>query len=348
MSQELTGAVAPSAPTLSVIIPTYNRKDSLLCTLESIRQQTYPAENFEVVVVDDGGNDGTDQIAGSAYPFELVYRRQINRGSAAARNHGVEQSRGSILVFIDDDMTLDPGYLTAIAGQITPGVVAMGVWQAYAPPHPSCFSEATARQADTQATNDLRDAEVPFTECTSNNLAVLRADFIQVGMWQDVLGDGPTLWGDVEFGYRAWKNGCRFARVADAKITHRDQHMTNLASATRRAYHVSRIVQPLFVLHPEIKAHLPMFGDKGPTEWGKDPPTLILRKLARQIASSRPAMWAMALTVPLLERRAPASKLLELLYRWIISGYIYRGYREGLRELAAPSRAPEPQAGGRL
>jgi hypothetical protein len=76
-----------------------------------------------------------------------------------------------------------------------------------------------------------------------------------------------------------------------------------------------------------------MFRDKGPIAWREDPPALILRKLARQVISSRPAMWAMEHAVPFLERHAPGSQLLVLLYRWIISGYIYRGYRDGLREL---------------
>ena len=42
-------------------------------------------------------------------------------------------------------------------------------------------------------------------------------------------------------------------------------------------------------------------------------------------------MWAMERSVPILERRAPESRLLALFYRWIVSGYIYRGYRHGLR-----------------
>jgi len=320
---------------ISVIIPTYNRKDSLMRTLDSLSRQTYSAERFEVIVVDDGGSDGTDQLTKTTYPFRLLHCRQINQGSAAARNHGAQQSHGDVLVFIDDDMTLRSEYLAEIAGKTLPGTIAMGLWQPYEPPYPSHFSRAIAQQVATQAAHALRDEEVSYTECTSNNLAVHRTDFMRVGMWQDVLGDGPTLWGDVEFGYRAWRKGCRFVRVADARLIHRDQHSADLAAASKRAYQVSRIVQPLFALHPEIKELLPMIRDKGPIEWRQNPPTLILRKLARQVVSSRPAMWIMERAVPLLERRAPGSKLLALLYRWIISGYIYRGYREGLRSMIA-------------
>jgi len=322
---------AQVTPEISIIIPTYNRKASLLHTLESLSQQTFSADRFEVVVVDDGSSDGTGAAVQVIHPFRLLYLRQTNQGSAAARNRGARHSTGDILVFVDDDITLDSEYLAAIIDRTTAGAVAMGVWQPYRPPNPTHFSNATALPLEVQAARAIHHQEVPFTECTSNNLAVRRTDFVRVGMWQDVLGDGPTLWGDVEFGYRAWKMGCRFVRVVEARLIHRDQHMTDLPSATRRACHVSRVVQPLFALHPEIKEHLPMFHDKGLIAWRQDPPGLILRKLARQGASSRPAMAVMERAVPVLERYAPSSTALRLLYRWIVSGYIYRGYREGLR-----------------
>ncbi|MDZ7339508.1 MAG: glycosyltransferase [candidate division KSB1 bacterium] len=333
MSEPLTNTEIGVLPFVSVIIPTYNRKESLLRTLDSLARQTYPADRFEVIVVDDGGTDSTDQIVQNTYPFKLLYCRQTNQGSAAARNHGALKGSGDILVFVDDDVLLEPGYVGGIVRKTRSGVVTMGVWLPYRPIQPSIFSQRIAAEVEKRAASRQGDEEVPYTECTSNNLALQRDDFFRVGMWQDVLGDGPTLWGDVEFGYRAWKAGCRFVRVADAGIVHCDQHISDLKTAIRRAHHVSRIVQPLFALHPQIKDDLPMFRDKGPIAWRQDPPRLILRKLARQLASSPPALWAMERSVPLLERHAPNSKLLALFYRWIISGYIYRGYRQGLQDL---------------
>jgi glycosyltransferase involved in cell wall biosynthesis len=328
----MTDSSALPGPVVSLIIPTYNREESLRLTLASLSQQTYPTDRFEVVVVDDGGSDGTNMVVQLTYPFRILYLCQTNQGSAAARNRGVQQSSGDILVFIDDDMTLHPGYLAAIVEKTLPSTITMGAWLAYELPNPSPFSRATARRINARAARATHDQEVPFTECASNNLAVHRADFVRVGMWKDVLGDGPTLWGDVEFGYRAWKNNCLFLRVAGARLIHRDQHMTDLASATRRAYHVSRIVQSLFELHPEIKKYLPMFRDKGPVAWGQDPPALIVRKLARQIASTPPVLHGMKGLVRALETRYPSLTILEWLYGLIISAYIYHGYRTGLRE----------------
>ena len=56
------GFAVPTQPKVSVIIPTYNRKDSLRETLNSLAQQTYPSDCFEVIIVDDGSTDGTAAI----------------------------------------------------------------------------------------------------------------------------------------------------------------------------------------------------------------------------------------------------------------------------------------------
>ncbi len=75
-----------------------------------------------------------------------------------------------------------------------------------------------------------------------------------------------------------------------------------------------------------------MFHDKTPISWRTDPPRLIVRKLARQAASTRPAVWALQQLVRIVERVHPSPALLRPLYRWVIGAYIYRGYRQGLKD----------------
>ena len=96
-SSEKQGTIAVFLPTVSVVIPTYNRKGMLRETLNSLAQQTYPTDRFEIIVVDDGSTDGTDQIAVGAFPFTLRYFWQTNQGDATARNLGsrAEPSRYS-------------------------------------------------------------------------------------------------------------------------------------------------------------------------------------------------------------------------------------------------------------
>jgi glycosyltransferase involved in cell wall biosynthesis len=320
---------------ISVIIPTYNRRDSLLETLDSLSRQTLAASRFEVMVVDDGSTDATSGITSLSYPFDLGYLPQTNQGAAAARNHGARVSRGQVLVFIDDDITLESGYLRAIlkAHHSRRKLISMGTFRPYLSGQDSAFAILHARQVAAKAA-EQDGLDVSFTDCSSNNCAVERQDFFDIGMWRDVFGDGPTLWGDVEFGYRAWKQGFSFSRIGGAKLYHRDRHVMNLESACKRAYHISRMVHFLFQQHPEIAQHMCTFQDKHPIAFFSDPPHLVIQKLFH-IATSCPAgLWVLKSLAHTMEAKAPESRPLELLYRWIVSAYIFKGYRQGLRELA--------------
>src|SRR5689334_7590279 len=81
------------APLVSIVVPTYNRRAGLERLLLALAAQTLPAERFEVVVVDDGSDDGTAQLlATRATPYRLRAVNQANAGPAAARNVGVRRA----------------------------------------------------------------------------------------------------------------------------------------------------------------------------------------------------------------------------------------------------------------
>jgi len=85
---------------VSVIIPAYNARTTIVSTIRSAVEQIRPAD--EIVVVDDGSTDGTADIIKRTFPQVRVYR-QPNRGSAAARNLAVNKSSGDVLAFLDAD-----------------------------------------------------------------------------------------------------------------------------------------------------------------------------------------------------------------------------------------------------
>jgi len=92
-------------PKVSICIPTYNRKDFLIETLDSILQQTY--KDYEIVIVDDGSTDDTADMI-KKLNFPVTYHRQENRGDAAARNKLIELAKGKYITFIDSDDLLLP------------------------------------------------------------------------------------------------------------------------------------------------------------------------------------------------------------------------------------------------
>jgi GT2 family glycosyltransferase len=98
---------------LSVVIPTYQRRDSLLRTLASLRSQTLPADAYEVIAAVDGSTDGTaEAVRGFAAPYALSALEGPNRGRAGACNAGIRAAAGTIVVLLDDDMEASPGFLT--------------------------------------------------------------------------------------------------------------------------------------------------------------------------------------------------------------------------------------------
>ncbi|MFQ5646063.1 MAG: glycosyltransferase family 2 protein [bacterium] len=83
---------------VSVIIPTFNRAESVVRAVESVLNQDYPG--FELVVVDDGSTDQTGQNLSG---YKLRYLVQENRGVSAARNLGIKNSKGRYIAFLDSD-----------------------------------------------------------------------------------------------------------------------------------------------------------------------------------------------------------------------------------------------------
>jgi len=87
-------------PTVSVIIPTYNRGWILREAIDSVLAQDFT--DYELIVVDDGSTDDTRQILGS-YGRDLLVLRQSNQGVSAARNRGIAESRARLVAFLDSD-----------------------------------------------------------------------------------------------------------------------------------------------------------------------------------------------------------------------------------------------------
>jgi glycosyltransferase involved in cell wall biosynthesis len=87
-------------PLVTVAIPTYNRRDFLPLALDSVFQQSF--KDFEVLVIDDGSTDGTEEVVRS-YPHPVRYLRQENQGEPATRNRLIAETRTPLLAWLDSD-----------------------------------------------------------------------------------------------------------------------------------------------------------------------------------------------------------------------------------------------------
>jgi GT2 family glycosyltransferase len=119
--------VTVERPFVSVIVPVRNGAETLADCLTSILASDYPVDRREVVVVDNGSNDGTADVAGR-FPVRCV--AEPRRGLSHARNRGIEEARGEILAFTDSDCTVattwlkqlvsgfDEPHIFAVAGDV--------------------------------------------------------------------------------------------------------------------------------------------------------------------------------------------------------------------------------------
>jgi len=99
-------------PTVSVVIPTYNRAELLTRAIDSVLAQTY--DDFELLVVDDGSTDDTEAVV-TAYDDDRVryLAHETNRGANPARNTGIEAAEGEFVAFLDSDDEWRPRKLEA-------------------------------------------------------------------------------------------------------------------------------------------------------------------------------------------------------------------------------------------
>jgi glycosyltransferase involved in cell wall biosynthesis len=95
----------------SVIIPTYNDRENILNAIKSVLNQSYKA--FELIIIDDGSNDGTTQIISESFADSRlkVLRLESNKGPGAARNVGIRTAQGQYISFLDSDDIWHVDYL---------------------------------------------------------------------------------------------------------------------------------------------------------------------------------------------------------------------------------------------
>jgi glycosyltransferase involved in cell wall biosynthesis len=94
----------------SIIIPTYNRSSFIGKAIDSVLSQDY--QHFEIIVVDDGSTDNTEEIVKKIKSEKIIYCKTINSERGSARNYGSQQAKGDYITFLDSDDILLPHYFS--------------------------------------------------------------------------------------------------------------------------------------------------------------------------------------------------------------------------------------------
>ncbi|RJS97464.1 glycosyltransferase family 2 protein [Halococcus sp. IIIV-5B] len=237
---------AADSPRLSVIVPVYNDPDGIRTTLESLVAQTYPTACYEVVVVDNGSDDTTPDVVREyceRYPelVTLLVEDEI-QSSYAARNRGIEHVRGSLVSFIDADMTVKPTWAESVVAS-----AEANDWD-----YMGCDIETyIVGEGSLTATYDralgftvrryLEEAHFTVTAC----LTVRRSVFDHVGGFDSRLISG----GDGEFGERVHNAG--LTQYFEPNITVYHPARTTLGAWLRKQFRVGRGSIQRRRYHPE-------------------------------------------------------------------------------------------------
>lgn len=202
----------------SVVIPTRNRPERLVACLDSFMQLDYPAEAWELIVVNDGGEASFTAVSPQlqqSLPLKLIDAPQA--GPAAARNRGADAASFDYLAFTDDDCQVTPDWLYQFAiGFTQTDCDALG--GAWCNPQPDKLAMRAAQFLIEFMYEYMRDASHNNLMLVSNNVAYKRAAFTAVGGFNESF---PLAAGeDMELGFRLVANGHSQGYWPLAKVWH--------------------------------------------------------------------------------------------------------------------------------
>jgi cellulose synthase/poly-beta-1,6-N-acetylglucosamine synthase-like glycosyltransferase len=203
-----------SEPFVSVIVPVRDGEPTIADCLDAILATDFPAERREILVVDNGSSDGTADLIQSR---PVRYLREPRRGVSNARNHGIAESTGEILAFVDADCLVEPQWLTELVRPFEdPEIGSVAGELQHVPP-----TTAAERQSARLLGNWQRFAFTsnPAYPITAN--AAYRRDVIErIGTFDPHM----TRAQDVELGLRFQeRSGRRLAYAEKATARHRNR-----------------------------------------------------------------------------------------------------------------------------
>lgn len=241
---------------LSVVIPTYNRKDLLLKCLTGLLHQTASKSSYEIIVVDDGSTDKTELavnafMASSDVAIKYI-KHEKNKGPAAARNSGTMISQGDVVLYTGDDTVAAPNLLEEHLKwhQKRPGkeiaILGHTAWARDIKVTPFMEYLETGPQFAYQSIADPYNAQYYYFYTTNISL---KKDFLNAHGYFDE-NFKLAMWEDTELGYRLSKRGLKIIYNKDAVVYH--HHATNINNFLIRQYNAGRYAVLFMSKHQEL------------------------------------------------------------------------------------------------
>jgi len=208
---------------ISIVTPSYNRADELVHLYQSLNDQSIEHSMFEWIISDDGSTDNTESIVKrwiEDSSFQIKFITQENQGPGAARNHGLENSIGELILFIDSDCEAHPNWIELIFNEYSNDTFD------------ACGGPDGAKDDFTFVQKAIDYSMTSFftTGGMRGHSEKMLAKFyprthnmgIKRSMYESVGGFGDLRHGqDIEFSHRIRKSGARIKFIKDAIVYHR-------------------------------------------------------------------------------------------------------------------------------
>jgi glycosyltransferase involved in cell wall biosynthesis len=321
-------------PELSVVIPTFNRAQLLKKNLGALLEQSLDKNLFEIIIVDDGSNDGTPQMLAelcSRAPNRLRTYSQKNKLAGSARNLGILKARGAIILLIDDDITVGPTLLekhlalhqknpeleVGILGHIITGNMGVDLC------NPDC------RKVSFVGTTETGEPLIDAMYLRTANVSLKREYIIRAGLFTD----GLTCEQDMELAFRLKKRGLRLIFCQEAVGIHRDP-VDTIEKVVKRGKKYGRTLAEWHERIPEFKELIISMGrfNGGWTHFASQPEKYLKDTIRRWVINE----YSIGFIVRIAKSRPitnPPKRLLVRCCKEIFAYYCRHEFKERKAEL---------------
>lgn len=226
-------------PFVSIIIPTFNRSKTLEKSLNLFFKQDYPKDKTEIVVIDDGSSDNTNKTVKNIKiklpkKIRLKYLFQKNKGPSVARNLGINNCQGSIVIIVNDDTLPVKEFITEHVKfhfrfpKKNFGVLGFTTWSPEIKITP--FMRWLENGGPLFSYNQIKGVKINWQQGWTCNISYKKEFLLENGLFDE---DFPfAAWEDIELAYRLFKKGMEFRYNKNAIGYH--YHPTTLKSSIRK------------------------------------------------------------------------------------------------------------------
>lgn len=263
-------------PFISVIIPVYNEPSIAGC-IRSLLEQDYPAERFEILVIDNNSTDSTPQVL-LQFKDTIVLLSEKKQGSYAARNKGLTKARGSILAFTDADCLQHKDWLSNIAesfqlNQINNIAAVQGM-------SVGVGENILARFINQQNIRNIykkRQSDGFLTSLNTRNCAI-RKEWLTNLKFDDTF----LYWGDFMLGQDIVRNGGRI--ILNEAMINEHRNIRSMRRYIRKNCHIGSALCNSLLIKPQVlKQYLPFLAPVFQSDFSLRKKSMTLLRLGRSV-----------------------------------------------------------------